>query len=205
MGIAHGVLRLTLTRGEGGRGYRPPLESTPTRILARYPSPATPAYSATAGVDLVLCRTRLGENPQLAGIKHLNRLEQVLARSEWCDSTIVDGLMTDSHGRVICGTMTNLFLVFDDGIATPSLRRCGVAGTARSLVFECAKDLHIPLTERDIPRAELYRAQALFVTNALLGLLPVARLGMRRYDPAAVPAQLAERVRQAVFQPEIPS
>jgi 4-amino-4-deoxychorismate lyase len=200
-GVDHGVLRLTLTRGQGGRGYRPPANPTPTRILALYPNPP-PHEPSTHGVALTLCRARLGDNPLLAGIKHLNRLEQVLARAEWDDPDIIDGVMTDSRGYVICGTMTNLFLVQGDGLATPRLARCGVAGTVRELVSERASALGIPLVERDIRTDELFRARGLFVTNALLGLLPVARLGPWRYDPDAVPTALVEQVQQAVFEPE---
>ncbi|MGB5734652.1 MAG: aminodeoxychorismate lyase [Thiohalocapsa sp.] len=213
-GIDHGVLRLTLTRGEGGRGYRPPIAPCPTRILALYASPSTrPATELPAGtsnqgaisskgVELTVCRTRLGDNPQLAGIKHLNRLEQVLARAEWQDPGIIDGVMTDSRGFAVCGTMTNLFLVHDDGLVTPALTRCGVEGTIRELVFERCRALNIPLVERDIQVAELYQARGLFVTNALLGLLPVARLGAKRYALDAVPAALVEQVRHVAFEPE---
>ncbi|ESQ14250.1 MAG: aminodeoxychorismate lyase [Thiohalocapsa sp. PB-PSB1] len=204
-GIEHAVLRLTLTRGGGGRGYRAPDVQLPTRILALYPSPAPEVGPNNSAVQLRLCHTRLGENPLLAGIKHLNRLEQVLARSEWQRPEITDGLMTDYQGHLICGTMTNVFLVFDDGIVTPALDRCGVVGTTRSLVFECAAVLGIPLAEREVPSAELWRAQALFVTNSLLGMLPVARLESWEYDDRAVPAPLLARVNQGVFQPEMPT
>lgn len=203
-GIEHGVLRLTLTRGEGGRGYRPPPNPTPTRILARYPSPPLVVNAKEIGAELIICRTRLGDNPQLAGIKHLNRLEQVLARSEWNDPDIVDGLMTDGQGCLICGTMSNLFLVFDNDIATPALDRCGVAGTVRALVLERATALGIAVAEREIPIDELSRARALFITNALMGLLPVTRLGAWRYAPDAIPSILQQQVRQAVFQQETP-
>jgi 4-amino-4-deoxychorismate lyase len=201
-GADDGVFRLTLTRGQGGRGYRPAANPSPTRILALYPSPPIQYEPATHGVELRFCRARLGDNPSLAGIKHLNRLEQVLARAEWDDPGIIDGLMTDSLGYVICGTMTNLFLVQGDGLTTPRLARCGVAGTVRELVAERALALGIPLVERDIRPEELYRARGLFVTNALLGLLPVARLGTWRYDPGAAPTELVEQVQQAVFEPE---
>jgi 4-amino-4-deoxychorismate lyase len=111
--------------------------------------------------------------------------------------------MTDGRGHVICGTMTNLFLVQGDGLITPRLARCGVAGTVRELVWERALALGIPLVERDIRTEELSRARGLFVTNALLGLLPVARLGSWRYDPGAAPTVLVDQVQQAVFEPEM--
>jgi len=204
-GVKHGVLRLTLTRGQGGRGYRPTPNPTPTRILARYPSPRLGPNATHRGAELVICRTHLGDNPQLAGIKHLNRLEQVMARSEWHDPGIIDGIMTDSLGRVICGTMSNLFLLFDDGMVTPMLDRCGVAGTARAAVMDRAAALGIPVIEREVQRAELSQARGLFLTNALLGLLPVGRLGARRYDLSALPSLLMDQVRQTLFQPEKPS
>jgi len=201
-GVDQGVLRLTLTRGKGGRGYRPPANPTPTRILAVYPSPPFHDEPSISGVALTFCRARLGDNPLLAGIKHLNRLEQVLARAEWDDPGIIDGLMADNRGCVICGTMTNLFLVQGEGLTTPRLARCGVAGTVRELVLERARALGIPLIERDVRTEELYRARGLFVTNAVLGLMSVARLGTRGYDTSAVPTALIEQVQQAVFEPE---
>jgi 4-amino-4-deoxychorismate lyase len=205
IGVETGVLRITLTRGPGGRGYRPPPRPEPTRILALYPAAPDPGRWRAQGANLTLCRAVLGTNPLLAGIKHLNRLEQVLARAEWDDPEIIDGVMTDSQGRVTCGTMSNLFLCGDNGIETPAVDRCGVAGTVRALVLRHAAALGIPAREADIPLATLARARGLFLTNALLGPLPVARVGPHRFDPRAVPAELLERVRDAAFQPEIKS
>ena len=203
IGVDAGVLRITLTRGQGGRGYRPPPRPEPTRILALYST--TPDYGRwrEQGANLTLCRAVLGTNPLLAGIKHLNRLEQILARAEWDDPEIIDGVMTDSQGQVICGTMSNLFLCGDNGIETPAVDRCGVAGTVRALVLRQAAVLGIPASEADVPLTALARARGLFLTNALLGPVPVARVGPHRYDPRAVPAELLERVRGAAFQPEI--
>jgi 4-amino-4-deoxychorismate lyase len=204
-GVADGVLRITLTRGVGGRGYRPAPNLQPTRILALYPSPTRAEHWQRTGVHLTLCRTRLSENPQLAGIKHLNRLEQVLARSEWNDANIVDGVMTDSRGLAICGTMTNLFLVDEQGITTPSLSRCGVEGVVRSLVFECAEALGLSLRVTAVTPDALAAARAVFVTNSLLGPLPVARFETSMFDPCAFPEALIEHVRHRAFHPETES
>lgn len=103
------VVKIILTRGEGGRGYAPPAEASPNRIVALYPWPVYPPGHATAGVRLRFCRRRYGINPALAGIKHLNRLEQILARAEWQDQAIAEGLVMDLHDNVIEGTMSNFF------------------------------------------------------------------------------------------------
>ena len=104
------VLKLMLTRGSGGRGYRPPSEAKPRRILFLHPWPSYPAAWGEQGIRLHLCRTRLAHQPQLAGIKHLNRLEQVLARAEWDEADgFQEGLMLDLDGAVVEGTMSNVF------------------------------------------------------------------------------------------------
>jgi len=205
-GVAQGVLRITLTRGRGPRGYRAPDAPVPTRILACHPGPDDDRRGADPrdGAAITLCRTPLGENPRLAGIKHLNRLEQVLARSEWTDPELLEGLMLDGHGRVVCGTMSNLFLVLDDALVTPPVHRCGVAGTVRGLMLEHAAAEGIGVRVGDVSVSDLFRARGLLLTNTLLGARVVARLGDRRYDPQAAPRPLIERVRAAAFRPERP-
>ena len=202
---AEGVLKLIITRGSGPRGYAPPPDTQPTRILAFAPAPALSAEDAEDGVLLTLCETQLGENARLAGIKHLNRLEQVLGRAEWTDPGIRDGIMCNARGHAICCTAANLYGVIRGAIVTPSLHRCGIAGTVREVVREEARALDIPFIERELPLAELLGADGLFISNALLGALPVARVQHRCYDPSAVPAALLDRVQQAAFQPETPA
>ncbi len=197
-----GVLKLTVTRGSGPRGYAPPPVPKPRRIFSFTPGLSVPTRGSEAGVRLTLCETRLGENASLAGIKHLNRLEQVLARAEWSDPSIVDGLMCDGHGHVVCGTKSNLYVLDDAGIATPPLLTCGVVGTVRSVVADCARALDIAFAERSLRPTDLFAARGLFISNALLGAVPVARLGTHCYRVDAVPAALIERVRQSALEPE---
>lgn len=109
--VGNAVLKIIITRGSGGRGYRQPDVIQPTRILSLYPFPDYPKSYYFDGIVARICKTRLGLNPDLAGIKHLNRLEQVMARAEWNDAAIQEGIMLDFNGRVIEGTMTNLFYV----------------------------------------------------------------------------------------------
>jgi 4-amino-4-deoxychorismate lyase len=197
-----GVLKLTITRGSGPRGYAPPAAPRPRRILSFAAGLPTTTNRAEAGVRLTLCATRLGENARLAGIKHLNRLEQVLARAEWSDPRTLDGLMCNAQGHVICGTMSNIYALDDAGIATPPLTRCGVAGTVRSVMQDCAQDLGIPFAERVLRPADLFAARGLLISNALLGVVPVASLQAHGYSTEALPTELIERVRQIALEPE---
>jgi 4-amino-4-deoxychorismate lyase len=201
-GAPDGVLKLVVTRGSGPRGYAPPSVPTPTRILSFTAASPEPSRRAEDGVRLTLCETTLGENARLAGIKHLNRLEQVLARSEWSDPGVLEGVMCDALGHVVCGTMSNLYLLDDRGIATPPLQGCGVAGTVREVVRDCAHALGIPYREQPLRPQELFAANGLMLSNALLGLLPASRLQGHRFDPGVVPRALIDSVRQRALEPE---
>jgi 4-amino-4-deoxychorismate lyase len=171
------VLKLMLTRGDGPRGYGPPQQPTPRRMLGLSDWPAWPDSHATRGVAVRLCETRLGSNPRLAGLKHLNRLEQVLARGEWNDARWQEGLMMDAGHRVVCGTMSNVFAVHDHRLLTPRLYHCGVAGVMRSVVRREAAAHGIVTEEVDLDLDTLAAADELFLTNALIGIWPVRRLG----------------------------
>ncbi|NOX75792.1 MAG: aminodeoxychorismate lyase [Gammaproteobacteria bacterium] len=192
--VNNGVLKITVTRGQGGRGYAAPTHATATRVLATFAAPAFPATHRTDGVELRWCRTRLGRNPLLAGLKHLNRLEQVLARAEW-DATpaepgIVEGLMQDNHNHVIEGTMSNLFCVRDNVLLTPDLSQCGVAGITRERVMEAASTMNITLRETTLDTAQVLDADELFICNSLIGIWPVRKLEDRCYPVGPVTRQL---------------
>lgn len=189
-----GVLKLIVTRGPGGRGYRPSGERATTRILLRYPEPAYPPSWREQGVRLQLCATRLGINPALAGLKHLNRLEQVLARSEWSDPEVAEGLMLDTAGTLVEGTMTNVFLVLDQKLVTPSLEHCGVAGVMRGLLLEVASRLGLQPEVRTVMPEELEAAEEVFVCNAVIGIWPVAAIGERRYTVGAITRRLLSAI-----------
>lgn len=201
-GVARGVLKLIVTRGAGGRGYGPPGDVSPTRVLMRYPWPAPPAGAAEDGVRLRCCETPLGRNPRLAGIKHLNRLEQVLARREWeergIDADIVEGLMFDEKGLLIEGVSSNVFLCRGDTILTPRLDHCGVRGIVRQKLSEIATILSMQLIEKDIDRggleALLDEGAGLFLTNSLIGLWPA-----RELDGRPIPIPDAVRRLQAAL------
>lgn len=187
-----GVLKILLTRGIGGRGYRPASAAEPTRIIAFHPWPEHPGRWWRDGIRLRVCATRLGDSPALAGLKHLNRLEQVLARAEWDDPEIAEGLMLNSSGHVVEGTMTNLFLLREGALITPELSRCGVVGVMRGVVMDAARKKGIPVVERTLALQELASANAIFVTNSLIGIWPVREFEGRPFDLDAIPNGLEE-------------
>jgi len=201
-GESAGVLKILLTRGLGGRGYDPPEAPRPTRVLTRHPWPDYPETWGERGVAVIFCRTPLGENPRLAGLKHLNRLEQVLARAEWRDREIAEGLMRDGRGRIIGGTRSNLFLVRAGRLLTPRLDTCGIAGTVRGLVLRLAGGFGLRVLERDLRRADLVAADGLFLTNSLIGVWPVRRLGTREMSLDHLPWELIAAVRRATRTPD---
>ncbi len=179
-----GVLKLIVTRGAGGTGYAADTALAPRRWLAAWPPRPRPAAAANAGVVLRELAVRLAEQPLLAGLKHLNRLEQVLARRELAGGAPAgEGLMLDVQGRPVCGTMSNVFAVFDHRLVTPSLERCGVAGVMRAALIDAWRAAGVAVEVRDLARGELDAASELFVSNALIGVWPVAALGGRRFAP----------------------
>ncbi|MGA7799715.1 MAG: aminodeoxychorismate lyase [Gammaproteobacteria bacterium] len=175
------VVKIVMTRGVGGRGYPPPARPVPTRIVSCHPWPEYPGAWRFEGVRVGLCGQRLSPNAALAGIKHLNRLEQVLARAEWSDPNVAEGLMFDSRGRVVEGTMSNLFLVENGALRTPDLSTCGVAGIIRARMMELAQAVGIPCREAALDMADIERAQEVFLTNSVIGLWPVTSLGDQRW------------------------
>lgn len=171
-----GTLRITWTRGLGSRGYAAPADPAPTRVLAFHPG----AVSVPRPLALRWCDTRLALQPALAGIKHLNRLEQVLARAEWSDPAIDEGIMLASDGRVVECVAANLFLVGGGSLITPDLADCGVAGTMRRRVLATAATLGLDAAVRRVEAREVEAADEAFVTSALLGVAPVAAIADRR-------------------------
>jgi 4-amino-4-deoxychorismate lyase len=186
--IEHGVLKIIITRGAGERGYRPPTEIAPRRILQAVASADEKSRSDAAqhGIAMRVCRTRLGRNPALAGVKHLNRLEQVLARTEWRDPDIFEGLMLDSDGHVIETTQANVFFVRDGMLCTPALEACGVQGILRALVLEQADAWAMQIRCEDFMLDALLAADEVFITNCLAGVVPVCRLEDRTWQPGVL-------------------
>jgi 4-amino-4-deoxychorismate lyase len=174
--LGEGVAKLIVSRGEGKRGYAPPAPCQPRIVLTGAPLPNYPEVYAEEGVRLYPCVTRLAEQPALAGMKHLNRLEQVLARAEWQDPSFAEGLMRDTSGRVVECVFSNLFIVESGRLVTPSLERCGVAGVMREEVMERARQAGAPTQVRDLFIEQLHGADEIFACNSLYGIWPVRQL-----------------------------
>jgi 4-amino-4-deoxychorismate lyase len=168
---AEAILKLIVTRGVGERGYRPTGRERCTRVISLH---ALPQGLPPAAVGVRVCATPLSENPALAGLKTLNRLEFVLARSEWRDPRIWEGLMCDLQGNVVCGTMSNLFLRRGRLLMTPLLDRCGTAGTMRRWVMEQAASLRLRTVECRLRFADLVAVEEAFLTNAVAGIVSVS-------------------------------
>lgn len=183
-----GIVKLILTR-IGGRGYASDPGASVRRILVRHSLPAMPGAIYQAGVRLRWCRLRLARQPALAGLKHLNRLEQVLARAEWRDPAIYEGLLRDADGYVIGATAANVFIVRDGRLLTPNVDRCGVAGVARAFVLARTRRW-LPVLQTDLSVDDIEAADELFLSNAVRGIVPVRALGRRRFAVGPVTARL---------------
>ncbi|AMO57012.1 hypothetical protein GZ77_01215 [Endozoicomonas montiporae] len=192
-GGSDGVLKVLITRGSGGRGYNPAGCSESRRILSCHPLPEHPAANRFAGIALYPCSTRLGHNC-LAGMKHLNRLENVLARAEWSDSGFQEGLMLDMNGLLIEGTMSNLFLVKNGTLYTPALDRCGVSGVCREFILHQASGWGLPVIVDDLGEPVLEEADEVFVCNSVNGVWPVVRFRHCRWQVGAITAMVRDRV-----------
>jgi 4-amino-4-deoxychorismate lyase len=197
-GLPDAVVRITVTRGVGERGYAPPPSSRSTRIVAAFPMPVMPASMYRDGIRMHLCKTTLADQPLLAGIKHLNRLEQVLARAEWDDPAVAEGVVCDQHGHAISATAANLFAVIDGAIVTPLLERCGVAGVGRAAVIDALPACQI----RDLPLTECLRASELFLSSSVRGILPVQAVGDTVYAPGPVVRAMQQYWRELGFPME---
>ena len=176
-GLDYATAKLILTAGRSERGYRRAASPAVTTVIGLFPARPRPAAAYRDGVEVTICQTRLAQQPQLAGIKTLNRLEQVLAQGEWQDENIVEGLMLDTDGRLICGTMSNVFLLRDNKVVAPAITRCGVAGIMRRKIIETLEAHAIAYEVRDIDSNELAGADGVFLSNSQFGLLPVSRCG----------------------------
>ena len=171
-----GVLKLMLTRGSGRRGYTADDAMPVRRILSLSDFPEWQGVPSEQGIRTRLCQLQLADQPQLAGIKHLNRLEQVLARREWQEEAIREGLLCDTQGNIVEGTMSNLFAVRDGILHTPRLEHCGVAGVMRAVIIDVAVQAGLPLEISSLSRQDVQQASELFVCNSLIGLWPVIQI-----------------------------
>ncbi len=176
------IVKVIITRGVRARGYKyDSNDNSSTRIVYRDDVSNIPAEFYHAGIKLTQCEHMLAANPALAGIKHLNRLDQVLARSEW-NAEFQEGVMLDRSGNVIEGTMTNLFIESNQTWLTPKLDQAGVAGVMRQWVMRNSFHADIECREQALTISDLQNADALFVCNSIIGIWPVASFAENQYQ-----------------------
>jgi 4-amino-4-deoxychorismate lyase len=188
-GVERGVVKLIVTRGAAGRGYAAPIEVRPSRILSLHPAPDAEPAASRNGIALHECELRLSRQPRLAGFKHLNRLEQVLARSEWESPAFGEGLLRDDEHRIVSATAANLFLVRRGALVTPDLSRCGIEGTCRAWIL-ARRDVQVI----DVDAGMLAASDELFLASSLRGILPVARIGGREWSVGPMTRSLQQEL-----------
>ncbi len=195
------VLRLQYTAGSGGRGLQRPATVTPTRVASLLPYPRRPEVYWESGVRLHVCATRIAEQPALAGIKHCNRLEYVLARGEWSDEHIPEGLLLDTQNKVCEGTISNVFAVRQGALLTPSLDRCGVHGVMRAIVLEQASEWGMTVEQGRYTLDDWLAADELFLTNSLIGIWPVRVLLDQHWQVGPITRRLQQAIGTAGLAP----
>lgn len=195
--LCHGqeaaVIKVILSRGVGGQGYRPDPKAPLRRIVMRKPWPAGRGELREQGVAVGYCRTPLGLNPTLAGLKHLNRLEQVQAGLE-LQPHWQEGLMCDLNGQVVEGTMSNLFLIREGKLITPLLEQCGVKGVMRAQILRIAAELDLEVVEQALQRSDIAQADELFLSNCVNGIWPIRELDGQARSIGAITRRLQQQL-----------
>jgi 4-amino-4-deoxychorismate lyase len=188
------VVKAIVTRGTSARGYGIQPGVAATRIVSSHPLPSYAAALAEQGVRVRRCHLVLAQQPRLAGAKTLNRLENVLARGEWDDPAIDEGLLADAEGRVIEATRSNVFIASKGRVFTPDLSRCGVVGAQRERVRELLRSEQVHCEETDLRWTDIAAAEEIFLTNSLIGVWPVRQVDERPYAPGPLAARLRRLV-----------
>lgn len=170
------VAKIIITRGEGERGYAPPVITVPTRVVIKSSLPQYAESNYDKGVQLHVCDIKLAAQPKLAGIKHLNRLENVLARMEWREEFIFDGLLLDQAGNVIECTMSNVFARFGSELLTPDLSLCGVSGITRQRILGLGGVLGLNVGVKSLTLAQILQADEIIICNSLFGAFQVIQI-----------------------------
>ncbi len=188
-------LKIHISRGEGGRGYSP-LGLTPLITISAFSYPSHYQQWQSEGVVLGICERRLGINPLLAGLKHNNRLEQILLKDELESHGFNDGIALNLDGHVIETTMANLFWVTDGSLYTPALTLSGVSGVMRKCVLQQAEHIGYQVVVGDFQLDSLYEAQELFICNSLLGVAPVTQIAGTSFKIGTITRNIQERLGQ---------
>jgi 4-amino-4-deoxychorismate lyase len=189
------VAKIIITRGEGNRGYTPPAITAPMRVVTKSAMPQYAEERFSEGVNLIVCETRLAAQPLLAGIKSLNRLENVLARMEWNEHTfndiaIADGILLDASDNVIECTAANIFARFGDTLITPSLTQCGIAGITRQRIIELAHTFSLKISIETFSLEKLLMADEVIICSSLYGAFQVKTVQEKAIKTGALAANI---------------
>lgn len=190
------LLKIVVTRGKGERGYAPPVDACPTVLVGIFQRNKYPDSYYQQGVTTRICSTRLSLQPLTAGIKLLSRVDQVLARGEWRDPEIAEGLMLAQGGAVVCGTMSNVFIVSNGRMLTPEITQCGVSGIMRRHILALATKYDLPAKVRRMPIDMIKTADEMFLCNSQFGIWPVSRCGRKTFGEWPVTRNMMALLRQ---------
>ena len=184
------VLRLTLTRGPGGRGYAPSNENKPTVVMALHP---VPPLANPTGWKLISSSFRIPAGDPLAAFKTTSKILHVMARAEAVERGADEALLLNTDGEVAETAGGNIFWVSDDTICTVPAGRGILPGVTRAVVLEICRTLGLPVNECVIKPAEFKKSSGVFVTQSALGIVPVVQ-----FDGVPVPpSSLVDRIARA--------
>lgn len=194
--IQKGIVKIILTRGAGGRGYALPDEPSANRILIKYPWPDYPNSIISQGAKLRVCDLKLSKQSAFVTSKHLNRLEQILARSEWSDEDIFEGILLNEDDKIIECTMSNVFFIKGKHLITPELNESGVKGILREVILENAELLGYEMIVSSIYLDDLNSKDECFITNSIIGVCPVNTIGDVSYSMISQSQKIREYLLQ---------
>ena len=193
-GHTSGIIKIIVTRGSGARGYRPHANANTTRVISFHSKPDYPARYYSEGISLTRCATPVSINPYLAGLKSLSRLDQVMAQMEWSDQDYAEGLMLSPDENVIEGTKSNMFMVRNGELLTPSLEMCGIEGIMRQQVLRLAQESDLPVQICNIKHEDFIQADEIFVCNSLIKIWPVSHYLNRSYPIGPVTSMILKKL-----------
>jgi 4-amino-4-deoxychorismate lyase len=186
------IVKIMVTRGVSGRGYLPDPDAEPTVIFSAHGKPHHASSCTREGVTAALCEQRLGQQPMLAGHKHLNRLEQVLLRRELAELGSDEALVCDIDGYVVEGVFNNVFFVRTGVLCTPRIDASGVLGVMRAVLLEQAGEIGIAVQQGQYLPDDFLCADEVFFCNSVNGIWPVCRLDEQHWQPGPITRQLQD-------------
>lgn len=170
------IIKIFITRGQGLRGYQFSRGNAPTRVVTIHHWSGFDTNLVHNGILARICETRLSMNSALAGIKHMNRLENILARAEWNNSDVKEGIMLDTQGHVIEGVMSNIFIIHNNCILTPDLSQSGVTGIMRQVVLQLLEEMAMKIRITSISLDQLLESDEIFCCNSLMPIWPIKKI-----------------------------